>query len=70
MSPVRGRGWYKRPFRLTYVYDGRKVSKAFHWPRPWREETEWARRNRNVTEVRAWIAQKDEYGNAVTMVTR
>ena len=45
--PVRGRGHYKRPYRLSYTdRQGRKVNKAFHWPGPWEEEKAWLRDHR------------------------
>lgn len=43
--PVRGSGWYKRPYRITYtrVETGRRVSLAFHWKGARDSEADWLR---------------------------
>lgn len=68
MSPVRGRGWYKRPYRISYRdSQGRKVSKAFHWPGPWEREQDTARRF-GFTDIETWVV-RNEHGRAETTVT-
>jgi hypothetical protein len=59
VSPVRGRGWYKRPYRIAYTTpDGRRVSKAFHWKGPWEEEQRTARRF-GFTDIEAWVVTNE-----------
>jgi hypothetical protein len=43
--PVRGKGWYKRPYRLSYEYNGRVINKAFHWYGPFENEIDWLKQN-------------------------
>ena len=33
MSPVRGKGWYKRPYKVTYTdpRTARRRTLSFHW---------------------------------------
>lgn len=42
MSPVRGSGWYKRPWRLTWFdkETGKKGHAEFHWAGPARTRLE------------------------------
>lgn len=45
MSPVRGKGWYKRPYHLTWIdHEGHKKHAEYHtrvsaenWERTYRE---------------------------------
>lgn len=64
MSPVRGHGWYKRPYRLRIEWpDGRITNKAFHWPGRWGEEKKWlyrAKRYGEVVNYKAWVADTEE----------
>jgi len=40
--PVRGRGWYKKPYKVRWTDDkGKMRTKAFHWPGPAQREKEY-----------------------------
>lgn len=61
--PVRGHGWYKRPYRLRVTYDRSKMTSkdgpktqsfAFHWPGPRDESAKSYRRMGHVTNVEVW----------------
>jgi hypothetical protein len=51
--PVRGSGWYKRPYKVKVTYpDGRTQTKAFHWKGARNEDAE--RQQLFGYEVEVW----------------
>ena len=67
MSPVRGHGWYKRPYRLHYEWKGRAYNKAYHWPKGWSDDIDWLRRNR--IPFKSWVV-RDEKGRVADIEPR
>lgn len=43
MSPVRGKGWYKKPYKVRWLdtRSQKRRSKAFHWSGPAEDEYAW-----------------------------
>jgi len=70
--PVRGYGWYKRPYKLRIRFnDGRVSTRAFHWSGPWRENVESYMRMipSQVAKIEVWI-ETDDQGRPETTRSR
>lgn len=53
--PVRGRGWYKRPYKYKITYkDGRTQTKAYHWKGARDKDAAQDRLFSNVVLVEVW----------------
>lgn len=54
--PVRDSGWYKRPYRLSYVdMNGRTHNLAFHWKGARDADAKWLRDRPEVfRDLKVW----------------